>query len=139
MKMLKPWMLGIAASAMVMMPLQDASAWDHAGGGYSSQRSGGYSSQRSGGYSSHRGGHYSGHRGNYYGGHRGGHYGGYRGNYYGGYRGYRGDSGGAALVGLAIGTIVGAAIVDASRPTVVVASPPYPPPECYRYYDCDGY
>ena len=123
MKMIKPWMLGMAASAMVMMPLQDASAWDHAGGGYSSHRSGGYSSHRSGGYSSHRGNDYSGHRG----------------GYYGGYRGYRGGSDGAALVGLAIGTIVGAAIVDASRPTVVVASPSYPPPECYRYYDCDGY
>jgi len=111
MKAMRYLMLVAVTALTVLAPLHDASAWD-SGGGY-------------------RGGH-----GGYWGGYQGGH-GGYWGGGY--YRGYRGGSDGAALVGLAIGTIVGAAIVDASRPTVVVASPSYPPPECYRYYDCDGY
>ena len=69
---------------------------------------------------------------------------GYYGRYQSGYHG-RHWNGGAAVAGLAIGTIIGAAMVDAARPPVRMAPPP-PPPSCRSirvdgllYYNCDGY
>ena len=137
MKTMRSWTLVATAIITVLMPLHNASAWDYSRGGY---RGGGY---HGGGYhGGHRGGGYYG--GGYYGGgyYGGGYYGGYRGGgYYGG--GCRGC--GAAIVGLAIGTIIGSAMVEASRPPVVIRSPTLPPPgrcasvivDGETYYNCN--
>lgn len=142
MKMMRYWMFGAMTVIAVLMPLHGASAWDYSGGGY---HGGGY---HGGGY---RGGSYGGyHGGGYRGGYRGGYHGGYHGGYRGGYYyggGCRGcDAVGAGIVGLAIGTIIGSAIVAAEPPPVVVQSPPLLPPRgCApvimngkTYYDCNG-
>jgi hypothetical protein len=71
-----------------------------------------------------------------------GHWNGYSGGHHGG--GCR-DCG-AALVGLAIGAIIGSAMIEASRPPVVMRSPTLPPPgrcasvvvDGETYYHCDG-
>lgn len=81
-----------------------------------------------------------------YGGDYYGRWGGYHGGYHGGYYGGGGcrNCGGAAVAGLVLGTIVGAAMIDAARPPVVVAPPP--PVGCRSirvngvlYHNCDGY
>ena len=121
MKAMRYLMLVAVTALTVLAPLHDASAWD-SGGGY-------------------RGGH-----GGYWGGYQGGH-GGYWGGGY--YRGYRGgcwgcDTASAAIVGLAIGGIIGSAIAEASRPPVVVRYPALPPPgrcdsvmvDGVPYYNC---
>jgi len=85
--------------------------------------------------------HYGGgYRGDRYG---GGYPGGYSGGYHGDYHGGRWN-GGAAVAGLILGTMVGAAMVEAARPPVVVA--PAPPPPCRSvlvngvpYYNCESY
>lgn len=136
MKAMKSWMLGMTVALAALVPLQGANAWDHYGGGH---WGGGYHGYR-GGYGSHWNGGYYGHRGGYYG---------YRGGYYGGGC-WNCGSAGAAVAGLAIGTIVGAAIANAAQPAVVVAPPPVmappPPPVCSSvwvngvlYRNCGGY
>ena len=124
MKAMKPWVLGLAVALTALLPLQEAGAWDYGGG-----------------YRGHGGGGYPGYRSGYH----GGYHGGYRGGYYGGYRGSHWN-GGAAVAGLVLGTMVGAAMVNASRPPVVVAPAPPPPPPCRSvfvngvpYYNCDNY
>lgn len=71
--------------------------------------------------------------------HGGGHYGGggHHYGYYGGghHHGCRGC--GAAIVGLAVGTIIGAAMTDAARPRVVVEEPAYRQPRAPRPYPRD--
>lgn len=128
MKAIRYWMLALMAAGVTLIPLQSASAWDYSGGGY-----------RGGGYGGYHGGHYgSGYYSGYHG-HRG-----YYGNYRGG--GCRGcDAVGAGIVGLAIGTIIGSAMIEASRPPVVVQSPRPPSRSCasvivegVTYYNC-GY
>ncbi len=127
MKAMKSWVLGIAIVAAALIPLQSASAWDRGDGHWGR-----------GGYHGSYGGH-GGYHGSY-----GGH-----GGYHGGYGGYRGGYGcrncGAAVVGLAVGTIVGAAIANAYQPPVVVTAPP-PRRTCQSvwvngvsYYNCDRY
>ena len=125
MNTIKHWILaGVVASGMLLVPLHNA----HADGPYGDGYHGGY-----------RGGYPAGRHGGYYGHH------GYRG-------GYRGDcwncgAAGAAIIGLAIGALVGSAIADATAPPVAVA-PPGPPPAggCaavvvggVSYYNCDDY
>ena len=84
----------------------------------------------------HGGGHWQG--GGYHGGYHG-----HRGGYYGRYHGGGCRNCGAAVVGLAVGTIVGAAIANSYEPRVVVAPPP--PSSCrsvrvngVSYYNCDN-
>ena len=114
MKKIKSGMLALTVALAALMPLQEASAWGPGGSGDRPWR---------GGYP--------------------GHWGGYHGRYHDGYHG-RHWNGGAAVAGLAIGTIIGAAMVNAARPPVMVAPPP--PPSCRSvrvdgvlYYNCDGY
>jgi len=114
MKRIKSGMLALAVALAALMPLQEASAWGPGGGGDRPWR---------GGYP--------------------GYWGGYHGRYHDGYHG-RHWNGGTAVAGLAIGTIIGAAMVNAARPPVMVAPPP--PPSCRSvrvddvlYYNCDGY
>ena len=115
MKRIKSGMLALAVALAALMPLQEASAWGPGGGGDRPWR---------GGYP--------------------GYWGGYHGRYHDGYHG-RHWNGGAAVAGLAIGTIIGAAMVDAARPPVRMAPPPPPPPcrsirvDGVLYYNCDGY
>lgn len=138
MKAIRYWMLIMIAMSVTLLPLYSASAWD-----YSSGHRGG------GGYHGYRGGSYNGYHGGY---RSGGYHGGYRGSHQGGrYRGYYGggcwgcDSVGAGIVGLTIGTIIGSAMVEASRPPVVVQSLPPPSGRCtsvivegVTYYNCSG-
>ena len=119
MKRIKSGMLALAVALAALMPLQEASAWGPGGGGYRPW-----------------GGGYPGHWGGYHGRYHGGYHGGYHGRHW---------NGGAAVAGLAIGTILGAAMVNAARPPVMVAPPP-PSPSCRSvrvdgvlYYNCDGY
>jgi len=106
MKATKSWMLGTTVALAALVPLQGAYAWDN---GYYGPRGGGY-----------------------YGPPRGGYYGGPPPRYYGN-NCWNCGSAGAAVAGLAIGTIVGAAIANSAQP-VVVAPPPVvvspPPPTC---------
>ena len=117
MKAMKSWGPGLVVALTALLPLQEASAWDHYGGGYRSHWGSGYY----------------------------GHWGGYPGGYRGGYRGGHWN-GGAAVAGLVLGTMVGAAMVNASRPPVVMAPALPPPPPCRSvvvngvpYYNCDSY
>lgn len=80
----------------------------------------------------HGGGHWQG----------GGYHGGYHDRYYGGHHGGCRNCG-AAVVGLAVGTIVGAAIANSYERPVVVAAPPPAPCRSVRvngvsYYNCDN-
>lgn len=100
------WILAVVTTTIIMIPPQGANAWD--------------------------GGPPAGHRGDYGPRYHGRGYGyyqrpwvGYRGPYYGYDGGCWGcGSAGAALAGLAIGTIVGAAIINSAPPPVVVTAPP---------------
>ncbi|MBL8248814.1 MAG: hypothetical protein JNK95_10695 [Candidatus Competibacter sp.] len=141
MKAIRYLILAAMTSMVALAPLNDASAWDY-GGGY---RGGGYHGYH-GGY---RGGGYHGYHGGYRGGYRGGYYGGYRGGYRGGYYGggcWNCDTVGAGIVGLAVGTIIGSALVAAEPPPVMVYSPPPPPSgrcasvivEGRTYYNCNS-
>ena len=116
--------LGGVVAALIILPLQSAQAWDNG-----SARGGDYHS----GSSDYRG--YRGYGGpGYYRGYRGydrsGYSQGYRGDY--GRRGYygrhwHGDSTGAVVAGVALGAIIGAAIINSAPPPPVMLPPPPPP------------
>ncbi|MDG4554302.1 MAG: hypothetical protein P9E24_08645 [Candidatus Competibacter sp.] len=131
MSAIRHWILaGAVAGGMLLVPPHNANAERPYGGGYNG----------------------SGHRGNpggYHGGGRPGYHGGYRGGYRGGYHGgcWNCGAAGAAVIGLAIGALVGSAIADAAAPPVAIG-PPEPPPTggCasvfvngVSYYNCDNY
>ncbi len=116
MKTMRYWVFAVVTALAMLLPLQGANAWD------------------SRGYRGH-GGYWSNHSGRWDG---------YSHRHY--YRGCRGcDAAGAAIVGLAIGGIIGSAMVEASRPPVRYAPRYYGPPErCTpvvidgaTYYNCD--
>ena len=124
------WILAVVTTTMIMIPPQSANAWD---GGHPGGHRGNYGHGYAGDYRGDYGPRYHGrgygyHGPRYYGrGH--GYYRrpwvGYRGPYHGYGGGCWGcGSAGAALAGLAIGTIVGAAIINSAPPPVVVTAPP---------------
>ncbi len=126
---LKHWILA-GAVGMLLVPLHSANAEGPYGGGY---QGGGY---QGGGYRGNPEGHHGG---------RPGYYGGYRGDYRGGC--WNCGAAGAAIIGLAIGALVGSAIADAAAPPVAIG-PPDPPPtggcasvfvDGISYYNCDNY
>ena len=151
MNAIKRLMLGVAIIATVLAPAYNASAWDRGGGGVPR-----------GNWSGGHGGHWTGgHPHGYWGGSRG-YWGGPRGYYWGGPRGYywgggcwNCDAAGAAVAGLAVGTIFGAAIANSAPPPVDYAEPSAPLPregcssivvQGITYYNCgdrdyddDGY
>jgi hypothetical protein len=98
MNAIKHWILaGAVAGGILLVPLHNANADGPYGDGYNGGYRGGYPAGRHGGYYGHHG---------------------YRG-------GYRGDcwncgAAGAAIIGLAIGALVGSAIADATAPPVAV-------------------
>jgi hypothetical protein len=116
---MKMLMVGAAMVLVGLIPWSEASAGGYSGGGY---RDGYWD----GGYRGPRGG------------------------YRGGYRGggcWNCDVAGAAIIGLGIGALLGAAIAT-PPPPVVVSPPPGPvwPRSCravvidgVTYYSCDGY
>ena len=159
MNAIKRLMLGVAIIATVLAPAYNASAWDRGGGGVPRGNwSGGHGGHWTGGH----GGHWTGgHPHGYWGGSRG-YWGGPRGYYWGGPRGYywgggcwNCDAAGAAVAGLAVGTIFGAAIANSAPPPVDYAEPSAPLPregcssivvQGITYYNCgdrdyddDGY
>ncbi len=124
---MKMLMVGAAMVLVGLIPWSEASAGGYSGGGY-------------------HGGSWGGYRDGYWdGGYRGP-----RGGYRGGYRGggcWNCDVAGAAIIGLGIGALLGAAIAT-PPPPVVVSPPPGPvwPRSCravvidgVTYYSCDGY
>lgn len=127
--------VGSVMAALILIPLQNAQAWDNGNrggsGDYYTQDHGGYGGP---GYYGNRGG-----SGDYHQGYRGyggsGYYGnrGYYGNhgYYGHYGYYRGQGGcwgcgsaGPVIAGLALGAIIGGAIINSAPPL----PPSLPPP-----------
>jgi hypothetical protein len=134
MKAIRYLILVTMTTIVALLPLQNASAWGYSGSGH---RGSGY-------HNSYRGDYRGGYRGNYHGGYHGGYRGGYYGGYYGGCRNC--DTVGAGIVGLAVGTIIGSALVAAEPPPVRVYSPAPPPSRSCTsvvvdgrtYYNCNG-
>lgn len=119
--------LGGVAAALIILPLQSAQAWDNG-----SARGGDYHSG-SNYYRGYRGDDGPGYSRGYRGYDRSGYPREYRENYYG-HRGYYGrhwhgdrDSTGAIVAGVALGAIIGAAIINSVPPPPVMLPPPPPP------------
>lgn len=122
---MKMLMAGAAMALMGLIPLSEASAGGYRGGGY-------------------YGGAWGGYGGGYWG---GGYWGPGGGSYWGGGC-WNCGAAGAALLGLGIGALLGAAIASPPPPPVIVVRPPPPvwPRSCravvvngVTYYNCDGY
>lgn len=107
--------VGGVMAALILVPLQNSQAWDNGNRGGSGDYHQGYRGYGGSGYYGNRG---------YYGNH----------GYYGHYGYYRGQGGcwgcgsaGPVIAGLALGAIIGGAIINSAPPPPLPPSLPPPP------------